>query len=244
MTGWWPPGHGPRWQVRGGTSQCSVSLGSFQPWDGLSVQLSIWGFVPDVQSSRSLDLMAIDTVIVAINWNYRSSHSNQAQYLLQEIKKYLVWVSHILVMMFGTPFIHHQWGSLSNMWTPPTWEKGSHLPPQTTRLGNLRDGCNPSQLPLLNQIFRILLLCVKPNQGCQKCDQTHRDARWIGGYSHQSSNLSQLHNLLQKVLIPALPNTGFERMQEVSYPTNYQTTKGIPKKFGHMQIDKQGTQFI
>ena len=25
---------------------------------------------------------------------------------------------------------------------PPTWEKGSHLPPRTTKIGNLRDGCD------------------------------------------------------------------------------------------------------
>ena len=43
-------------------------------------------------------------------------------------------------MLFGTPFIHHQQGSLSDVGTPPTWEKGSHLPPGTTKLGNLRDG--------------------------------------------------------------------------------------------------------
>ena len=43
-------------------------------------------------------------------------------------------------MLFGTPFICHQWGSPSDIGMPPTWEKGSHLPPGTTKLGNLRDG--------------------------------------------------------------------------------------------------------
>ena len=42
-------------------------------------------------------------------------------------------------MLFGTPFICHQQGSLSDVGTPPTWEKGSHLPPGTTKFGNLRD---------------------------------------------------------------------------------------------------------
>ena len=83
----------------------------------------------------------------------------------------LVWVSCILIILFGTPFICHQWGSLSDMGMPPTWEKGSHLPPGTTKLGNLRDGCDLSQLPLPNQIFRILLLCIEPTQECQKCDR-------------------------------------------------------------------------
>ena len=44
-----------------------VSSVSFQPWDGPSMQVSIWGFVPDVQSSKSLDLVAIDMIIVAMN---------------------------------------------------------------------------------------------------------------------------------------------------------------------------------
>ena len=43
--------------------------------------------------------------------------------------------------------------------------------------GNLRDGHNLSQLPLPNHFFRILPLCIKPTQGCQKCDRLHRDGR-------------------------------------------------------------------
>ena len=75
------------------------------------------------------------------------------------------------------------------------------------------------------------------------CDRAHRDASWIGGLSHQSNDLSCLCNLLQKVVIHALPNTGFQGMQVVRYQTNYQTTKvvltrGFPKKSGHMQVDK------
>ena len=63
------------------------------------------------------------------------------------------------------------------MGMPPTWEKGSHLPPGTTKIGNLRDGHDLSQLPLLNQIIGILLLCVEPTQGCQKYDRVHRYAQ-------------------------------------------------------------------
>ena len=40
--------------------------------------------------------------------------------------------------------------------------QNSHLPPQTTGFGNLRDSCNLSQLPLPNQIFRIPPLCIIP----------------------------------------------------------------------------------
>ena len=112
---------------------------------------------------------------------------------------------------------------------PPTWEKGNHLPPRTTKLGNLRDGHEPSQLPLPNQIFRILLLCFwELPQGHQKCDRVHRYARWIGRLSHQSNNLSHPHNLLWKVVIHALLDTRFKGMQVVTYPTNCQTTEVVP----------------
>ena len=42
------------------------------------------------------------------------------------------------------------------------------------------------------------------------CDRVHMDARWIGGLSHQSGNLSHLHNQLQKVVIRASSDTGFK----------------------------------
>ena len=55
-------------------------------------------------------------------------------------------------------------------------------------------------------------------------------------------------NLLQKVVIHVLPNTKLEGIQAVNYPANYQTTeviltKGVPNKSGHMQMNKQSTQF-
>ena len=50
-------------------------------------------------------------------------------------------------MLFGTPFICHHWGSLLDVGMPPTWEKGSHLPPGTTKLGKLRDGHDSATAP-------------------------------------------------------------------------------------------------
>ena len=50
-------------------------------------------------------------------------------------------------MLFGIPSICHQQGSLSDMGMPPTWEKGSHLPPRTTKLGNLRDSHDSATPP-------------------------------------------------------------------------------------------------
>ena len=39
---------------------------SFALWDGRSVGPSIWGLAPDILFPRSLDLVAIDTKLVAV----------------------------------------------------------------------------------------------------------------------------------------------------------------------------------
>ena len=44
-----------------------ISLGSFQLWDGMSMWPSIWRLAPDVWSSKLLDLVAIDKIVVAVN---------------------------------------------------------------------------------------------------------------------------------------------------------------------------------
>ena len=70
------------------------------------------------------------------------------------------------------------------MGTLPTWEKVVTYLPKPLHFGNLRDGQEPSQLPLPNQTYRILPLCFEPTQGCQKCGRSHRDTRWIGGLTN------------------------------------------------------------
>ena len=80
-------------------------------------------------------------------------------------------------MLIGTLFICHQWGSLTDMGTPPTWEKVVTYLLEPPDFVNLRDSHDPSQLLLPNQIFRILPLHIEPTQGCQKCNRSHRDAR-------------------------------------------------------------------
>ena len=80
-------------------------------------------------------------------------------------------------MLIGTLFIHHQWRSLTDMGMPLTWENVVTYLLEPPDFGNLRDGHDLSQLPLPNQIFWILPLCIKPTQGCQKCDRLYRDAR-------------------------------------------------------------------
>ena len=51
-------------------------------------------------------------------------------------------------------------------------------------------------------------------------DRSHRDARWIGGLTHQSNNLSHLCYSLQKVLVCACSNTRLEQHKMVNYPAN------------------------
>ena len=158
---------------------------------------SVWRLTPDVSSTRSLNLAAMDMKLVAVNWNSRYSHSMWVQRPWQETKtNHLIWVNCILVTLFGTPFIFHQQGSLSDVGTPPTWEKGSHLPPGTTKLGKLRDGHDSTTAPTAKPDLGFSSLLggcqsVEPTQGCQKCDRVlHRYTRWTGRLSHQTSNLS------------------------------------------------------
>ena len=61
-----PPGQGPRWQV-GELPVAPDSLGSSALWEGTFTWPSIWRLAPDVLSSRSLDLAAIDMKLVAVN---------------------------------------------------------------------------------------------------------------------------------------------------------------------------------
>ena len=154
-------------------------------------------------------------------------------------------------MLFGTPFIHHQWGSLLDVGMPPTWEKGSDLPPGTTKLGNLRDGphsvTSPTAEPDLGFFSSVLR---EPTQGCQKCDRgLHRYTRWIGSLSHQTSNLSHPCNLLPKGCDPCLTWYQVQGDTGNDLPDLHQTpmvilTKKFPKRSGYMHMDKKGTQFI
>ena len=41
--------------------------GSFELWDGMATWPSTWRLAPDVWSSKLLDLVAIDMMVVAVN---------------------------------------------------------------------------------------------------------------------------------------------------------------------------------
>ena len=51
-------------------------------------------------------------------------------------------------------------------------------------------------------------------------DRVHRDARWIGGLSYQSSNLSCLCCLLQKGVVHACSDTWIEQHKVMNYLLN------------------------
>ena len=60
---------------------------------------------------------------------------------------YLVCGNCFLVTLCGNLFICHQRGSCTNVRMPPAREKGSHLPPRTTKLCNLRNRHNSITAP-------------------------------------------------------------------------------------------------
>ena len=127
-----------------------------------------------------------------------------AKALVRNKTNHLISGNCILVMLFGTLFGCHQWGFLSDVRMPPTWEKGSHLPPGTTKLGKLRDSHNSATAPTAKSdpgSSSLLGGCwsVKPTQGCQKCDSSvgvHKYTRWTGRLTDQTSNLSHPSNPL------------------------------------------------
>ena len=151
----------------------------------------------------------------------------------------------------------HQWGSLSDVLTPPTWEKGSHLPPGTTKLGKLRDGHDFTTVPT-----------AKPDLGYSsllegaEVESTPRDARNVTvpwGGTGMLDGLAGSHTRLaiylalaicyQRVVIHASANTRFKGEVGSDLPSYHQTTKvtlteSYPERSGYMHMDKQVTHSI
>ena len=150
-TGQWPPGWDQDSKWEGELPNASNSHRSFTLWNGASTWPCILKLAPDILFTKSLNLAAIDMKLVAVNWNSIFGHSIWVKGPGKKWNKPLG---------LGKLCPCDQWGSLSDIGMPPTWVKGIHLPPGTTKLGNLRDGHDLSQFPLSNQILRILLLCV------------------------------------------------------------------------------------
>ena len=172
-----PPGDGclsgdwdGEWE--GALPDASISFRPFWPLGDVGVWPSIWRLVPDIWPSKSLDLVAIDTPVVVMNWNSRwiSSHNLGARALTRnkETTGFVLTTSYpwwLGVSLYTTNGLPSRLGDTSDL------GKGSHWPSWTTRYGNLRDGHDLPQLLLFNQTFRILPLHFEPTQGCQKCDR-------------------------------------------------------------------------
>ena len=115
-SGWQSLGQGPWCEWEGELSNDSSSYGSFALWDGTSQWPSAWRLAPDVSSTRSLDLAAMDMKLVAVSWNSRYSHSLWVQRPWQEIKQttwfeVTVSLSHFLgLCLYATN------GAPSQMW--------------------------------------------------------------------------------------------------------------------------------
>ena len=235
----WVRDQGGEWE--GELSNASGSCKSFALCGGMSTWPSIQRLTPDVSSTRSCDLAAMDTKLVAVNWNSRYNHLMWAQRPWQEIKQ-TTWfeLTASLSHCFGTLFICHQWGFLSDMGMPPTWEKGSHLPPGPTNLGKLWDGHDSTTAPTAKPDpgFSSLLggwWSVEPTQELlemwQVCTGT------LDGLIGSHTRLAIYPTLTiccQRVMIHALLDTGFKGMQVVTYPANVKQLKShwlkVPQK--------------
>ena len=114
----------------------SSSHRSFTLWDGTSMWPSVWTLIPDISSTRSLNVAAMDMKLVAVNRNSGYSHSMWVQRPRQEIKQ-TTWfeITTSLSHCLGLHLYATNGAPVPDVGTPPTWEKGSHLPPGTTKLG-------------------------------------------------------------------------------------------------------------
>ena len=201
-----------------------ISSGSLWPLDGMGVWPSVWRLAPDVQFSKSLDLAAIDMTVVAVNPKLQIKSCKLGAKALprnEETTGFALTTSFPQWLRFNLSTTN---GLCSKCGDASDLGKGSHQPSWTSEFWQFKGWSWTVTAPLLNQTFRILPLCIKSIQGCQKCDRLHRDTRWICGLSYQSSNLSNVCYLLQKVVVHACSNTGFEQHKVVNYPANLQTT--------------------
>ena len=220
-TRWWWCLWWPGWWVGGDFAWCSHLFQAFLApwWCGCVV------FHPEVGSRHSV----IQVAGFSGHWCDSSGHElKQITQFGHKVpgkkwRNHWVWANCVFSMMIGIPFLPPT-GSLTDVDIHPTWKKAVTYLPKPPDFGNLRDSCKWSQLLLPHQTFRILPLCFEPTQGCQKCGRSHRDARWIGGLFHQSSNLSCLHYSLQRVVVCACSYTRFEWHKVVNYLANLQTT--------------------
>ena len=95
---------------------------------------------------------------MAVNRNSGYGHSTWAQRPWQEIMYTTESdMTAFLPQSLGICFYATNGGSCTYVGMPLTREKGSHLPPRTTKLCNLRNGHDSFTAPTVNQIWDSLL---------------------------------------------------------------------------------------
>ena len=141
---------------------------------------------------------------------------------------------------------------------PPTREKGSHLPPATTKLGKLRDGHDSTAVPTAKPDPGSSSLLGGAEEWSPPRDAKnvtvphggwHRYTRWTGRLSHQTSDLSHPCNLLPEGCDPCFAWYQVQGGVGSDLPGYHQTTKvtlpeGSPERSGYMHMDKLVTHSI
>ena len=202
----------------------SGSSGLFLMFVGVRVLPSICILTSGFKSSRLLNLVAIDTKTVVMNWNSGYVHTVWEQRPLLENKdtnglavstSYPWWV--------GDPFIHHQQIPL---------QMGGHFLPgkryslalSNHQIGNLRDGHKPPHLHTAEpDLWDPATSFSGPPRDARKCDSSW--GSWMDWWVHQSHDLSHMHQLTLKNCGPCHSNTGFKQIWGVSYLANPQATE-------------------
>ena len=109
---------------------------------------------------------------------------------------------------------------------PPTWEKGSHLPPGNHQALQFKDGHDsvtaPTAKPDLGfSSFMLRVLKCRAHPGMLKCDRWHTGTldKLVGSHT-KLAIYPTLAICCHRVVICASLDTGFKGMQVVTYPTN------------------------
>ena len=160
-------------------------------------------------------------IVEAVNWNSGSSHMNRVQKPWQEMKKntwfalttsLTCWLRLCLYTTNGVPL--QMWGHLLP-------RKRQSLTSLNHLIWQFKGWSWSITAPTAKPDFQDSSTLYWAHPGTPEMWQvTQGHARWIGGLSHQSSNLSCLCNLLQKIVICAYSDTRFEGIQVVNYPAN------------------------
>ena len=191
----------------GALSNASGFSWRFQPFVSVRVWPPIWILISGFKLSKLLNLVAIDTKTVVMNWNSGYVHAVWAQRPMQENKdtnglavtmSYPQWVRDL--------FICHQQIPMQ------TWEhflpgKSYSTAFSNHRSGNLRDGHKPSELHTAKPDLWDPATSSWAHPGMPDNVTHHGDAGWIGGLT-KVMIYPAYTNLHQRIAVLAAPIQG------------------------------------